>query len=94
MPNAEMTGRSAMVGGQIDTYKLEEKTRKEMLKKFELVKKYGVDVTTGDDLQREGLMKSASNMLKKAKTRLNMNDPKRNNSVKPSRPVPKKLGQH
>ena len=65
-----------------------------MLKKFELIKKYGVDVTTGDDLQREGLMKSASNILKKAKTRLNINDPKRNNSVKPNRPVQKKLGQH
>ena len=29
----------------LDLHKLEETTRKEMLKKFELVKRYGADVT-------------------------------------------------
>ena len=78
----------------LDTAKLEETTRKEMLKKFELIKKYGADVTTGRDMHGEGLQKSASNLLKKVTNKMGSDPSKRNLSVQPSRPAPRKLAMH
>ena len=62
-----------------------------MLKKFELIKKYGVDVTTEFNPQdAHSPQRSTSYLIKKTNTRLAGNLPNRNLSVQPSRKPSKK----
>ena len=79
----------------LDLQKLEETTRKEMLKKFELVRKYGVDLSGhGGQTGLGGVHeRSSSNLLKKSSTgRLPGKPPGRNLSVPTQRPPPMRQG--